>query len=109
MTTVRLLCLLSAMLAAPAHAEGLTLRLINGSSQVVTALSMFPLDDDGEAVEDNLGGFYDNVAPGAEALAEIGAACGPMLAVVMLQDGLDLRVKLDTCADTTLQLSDQSR
>lgn len=109
MTVIRLLSLFAVLLVVPAHAEGVTLRLVNGSSQAVTGLSLFPLDADGEAVEDNLGGFHDPVEPGGEARAELYSACGPMLAVVMLQDGSDLRAKLDTCADTTLQVSDQPR
>ena len=95
------------LLAGPAHGQdAVSLRLVNEGSHAVTSLSLFPLNAAGEPVEDNLGGFYDPLLPGGDVRVDLAALCGPMLAVVLLSNGADLRVKLDTCADTVLRVSE---
>ena len=93
-------------LASPALAQGLTLQLVNEASQPVSSLNLFPLDEDGEFIEDNLGGISDDVAPGAKARVRLSSECGPMLAVVMLKDASELRLNLDTCRNRTLVVRD---
>jgi hypothetical protein len=95
-----------ALLALPVPAHALDLSLVNQSSLIVTGLSLYPLDAQGEPIEDNLGGTYDSLLPGAETRLSPAATCGPMLAVVTLDKGNDLRLKLDTCKDTAIVVRD---
>lgn len=106
MPSLRRIASIIGLLAIPVAANALEITLANQSSLTVAGLSLFPLGADGEAVEDNLGGTYDPLAPGAETRFSPAATCGPMLAVVTLEKGDDLRLKLDTCRDTTIVVRD---
>lgn len=88
----------------PASAVQIT--LLNNSSQVVDGLNVFPVDTDGDPVEDNLGGFYDPVAPLGRAQADLDGNCGNSLFVVMMGDGSELRAQVDTCTQNNIEVSD---
>ncbi|MBE7731928.1 hypothetical protein [Devosia faecipullorum] len=107
MHLLRLAAFTIALAAVPASAQGeVSLRLMNESNRVVTSLSVYPIDADGDPVEDNLGGSYDDLAPGQAVSVQLAAQCGPMLAVVTLADGTDMRATLDTCVSQVLRVTD---
>jgi hypothetical protein len=93
--------------AGPASAE-VTMTIINRSSQAVTAINSFPIDAEGQPVEDNLGGIIDDVPPGARATFELDGDCGRVLFFVRLEhqgDADDSEIAVDTCKARTLLLS----
>jgi hypothetical protein len=92
--------------SAFAQSDGTVLEIVNQSSLTVSGVSGFPLDAAGNFIEDNLGGLLDELPPGTTGLARFSGDCGPMLAVVMLENGTDLRTNLDTCKDTAIVVSD---
>ena len=51
--------------ATPVFAE-VAMTIVNHSSQSVMGINSFPLDEDGEVIEDNLGGTIDEVPPGGD-------------------------------------------
>lgn len=62
-------------LATPALAA-VTVTIENRSTATVSGINSFPVGDDGEAVEDNIGGLFDDVAPGSKASFELNGECG---------------------------------
>ncbi len=102
-----LIALAATLIAVPAMAQETTVEVVNQSSLTVSAISGFPLDEAGDFIEDNLGGFFDDLLPGQTRIARFSGRCGPMLAVVMLGNGGELRTNLDTCKDHTIVVSDQ--
>lgn len=105
---MRALPVVAAVLLAgmPVTAQAYSLRVINHASQGVAALNVFPLDQDGEPIEDNLGGFIDVLPAGQSSTVVINAQCGPTLAVVMLADEAELRLELDTCKHNQILVRD---
>lgn len=105
---MRLALLIASMLllAGPASAEGLTIQLVNDGRQSVSSLSLFPVDQDGDFIEDNLGGTQEDIPAGGKARVVLGADCGPMLAVVTRADGSELRLNFDACSNRTLVVRD---
>jgi hypothetical protein len=100
--------LIALLLATPALAD-IDIRVENRSSRAITAINTFPLDDDGEPVEDNLGGLGDDLAPGGTATINLNGECGPTRFFVRVSgqgDADDLELDADTCADRTIRLSD---
>ncbi len=87
---------------------GTVMEIVNQSSLTVSGVSGFPLDETGNFIEDNLGGLLDDVPPGATGLARFSGRCGPMLVVVVLASGADLRVNVDSCTDTAITVSDKA-
>lgn len=70
----------------------------NQTAQVLTAFSVYPLRNTGEIVDDNLGGAYDPLAPGAQVRQEISLlACGKVMVIASLADGAESRVTADLC------------
>lgn len=106
MPSLRLLGLAATLFALPLAAAAFELDIVNQSSLTVTGVSLYPLDAGGEPVEDNLGGRYEPLAPGAETRLEVSAQCGSMLVVVAVEAGDDLRLKLDTCNDRSVVVRD---
>ena len=90
----------------PASAGDFVIQLANQGSRTVSSLNLFPLDADGDFIEDNLGGIDDDIPPGGRARASISSECGPMLAVVAFADGSDLRLNFDSCRTRTLLVRD---
>ena len=70
----------------------------NQTPQVLTAFSVYPLRGNGEVVDDNLGGAYDPLAPGARAQQTISLfACGQVMVIATLADGTERRIPGDLC------------
>jgi len=92
--------------AAPAWAQDFIIRLANEGSRTVSSLSLFPLDEDGDFIEDNLGGIGEDIPPGGRAHTAIASDCGPMLAVVAFADATELRLNFDSCKTRTLLVRD---
>lgn len=95
-----------AVIALPVAANAFDIDLRNQSDLNVTGISFYPLGTDGEALEDNLGGAYALLAPGAETRFSLSADCAPMLAVVSTETSDDLHLKIDTCTDKTIIVRD---
>ena len=99
--------------AGPVLAEGVTLRLENRSSDTVSGINSFPIGDDGEVVDDNVGGLYDDVQPGGSASFTLTGVidCAPIRFYVRLASRAaagrdDLTLDVDTCTDRTIVVSD---
>lgn len=111
---IRAIALTVALLAAaPAFAEGgdVVLTIQNRSSLTISALNSYPIDADGEPVEDNLGALMGDILPGATAAIELDGRCGPTLLLVGIAsqgDEPDTEFRINTCKSRTLVLSDPS-
>lgn len=103
---MRPIILAAAIFILPLAAQAFELDLVNKSRLTVAGISLYPLDAAGEPIEDNLGGSLDALAPGAERRLSITSGCGPMLAVVMLENGGELRLNFDSCSDRTIIVRD---
>ena len=107
---MRRLFLLTLLLiaATPAVAGAMTLKIENRSSQPVVRLNTYPVDKDGDPVEDNLGALMEDIAPGATGTLEISMdVCGPVyIALGLGPDDQDLSTTLNTCKSRTLVVSD---
>jgi hypothetical protein len=105
---LRFTVLLAATLAAgPVFAAPVTLVVLNRSTMLtVHGINTFPIDDDGDAVEDNLGGFFEDVGPGGSARAELIGECGRTLVLVNLGGDDEVRTELNTCHQRTVVVSD---
>jgi len=92
------------MISSACHAtEGFVMHVVNESNQVVAGLNLFPLDEDGSPIEDNLGGFVDPLLARQSLDVQIASACGPMLAVVVMGNGSELKIDyFDSCSASTL-------
>ncbi len=76
----------------------LQIEVENQTPQVLTAFSVYPLRGNGEVVDDNLGGAYDPLAPGARAQQTISLfACGQVMVIATLADGTERRIPGDLC------------
>jgi len=92
-----------------AHAdERIVLTIENRSSdQTVDRLNVYPVDEDGDAVEDNLGALMEDLPPGQSTELELSLSrCDLVRAYVGLDDGSELEANIDTCTDRTLILTD---
>lgn len=84
--------------ATDASDERVQIEVENQTAQILTAFSVYPLRADGEIVDDNLGGAYDPLAPGAQARQAISLlACGKVMVIATLADGAEKRVPGDLC------------
>lgn len=84
--------------ATDASDERLQIEVENQTSQVLTAFSVYPLRTNGEIVDDNLGGAYEPLAPGAQVRQVISLlACGKVMVIATLADGAEKRVPGDLC------------
>ena len=106
---MRQILLATLVLAVATPAFAVTMTVDNRSSSTVTSVNSFPVGADGEAVEDNVGGLYEPVAPGASATFEVTSDCGRTLFLVNISaeaaEG-ELRVEIDTCADQAIRVHD---
>lgn len=88
-------------MAGAAHAQApVALTVINNSNKTVEAISVYPVDADGEAIGDNIGGLYEAIAPGHTAQVELSLLqCQTVLAAVTLLDGREMRANVNVCND----------
>lgn len=107
---IRAIVLAAALLSvAPAFAqESVVLNVQNQSKLTISALNTFPIDKDGEAVEDNLGSLGEDILPGTSGTIELVGYCGPTLLLVGLGDRSepDMEFRINTCKSRTLILND---
>ena len=84
--------------ATDASEDLVQIEVENQTPQVLTGFSVYPLRDDGTIVDDNLGGAYDPLAPGARHQQTISLlACGKVMVIASLADGAERRVPGDLC------------
>ncbi len=97
------------LLATPALADTVV-TIENRGTHVLTAINSFPLDADGEPVEDNLGGLEeDEVPPRTRGTLPLSGDCGKVILFLRLADqggADDLEFRVDTCASKHFVLSD---
>ncbi len=106
---IRLAFFAAAMMAATAALadETIILTIDNQSTLVVDRLNTFPVDEDGEAVEDNLGSLMEDLAPGAKAeLALSMTRCGVVRLYASFADGRELEGDIDLCKERTITVRD---
>ena len=96
-----------AALAVPVHADGLTLTIDNRSNKMVDRVNTYPVDADGDPVEDNVGGTT-GVLPGTKTRYPISLYdCGLVLVSVgMAGSDEEFQTELDLCKDTVLVVKD---
>ncbi len=94
-------------LASPTFAANIVLTIQNDSSHAVTRLNSFAVNDQGEAVEDNLGAIMEDVPAHSVGTLELDInRCQRVYLAVMLDETDELTTIIDTCKDTTLVVSD---
>lgn len=106
---LRYIILTAALLAATPALADVRMTLENRGTVVVTAINSFPVDENGEGVEDNLGGLaVDEVAPGEKSKFDLSGSCGLTRFFVRLADqtGDDLELDVNTCKSRTIVVSD---
>lgn len=99
---------LALLIVTPALADPIVLTIQNKSSQAVTRLNVFAVDDDLMPVEDNLGALVEDIATGASGTLELGLTkCQPVYAQMGLGGSDDsLTTTIDTCKSRTLVVND---
>jgi hypothetical protein len=108
---IRAIALAVALLAAapaPAEEGNVVLTIENHSTMTISALNSFPIDDDGELVEDNLGGLSDDILPGTTGTVDLIGRCGPTFLLVGLgtRTQPDMEFRINTCRSRVLILDD---
>jgi len=97
------------VLATPALAETVV-AIENRGTQVLVAVNSFPLDRDGEEIDDNIGGLVEeSIPPGATATLPLSGDCGLVALYFRYADqgdAADQVFNVDTCASRTFVLSD---
>lgn len=93
--------------ATPSFAEVL-MTIDNRSSVTVTGINSFPVDENGEGIEDNLGGVIDDIPAGTSATFELVGDCTITRFFVRLADqrGDDLEIDVNTCKSRTIVVDD---
>lgn len=93
----------------PAFADDrIVLTIENRSSLAIERLNAFPIDKDGEAIEDNLGAILEDVLPGATFRLPLSLSrCETVRGYAGLAGrDEDVPVDIDLCADPKLVLKD---
>lgn len=96
------------LFATPAFAD-VKITIENHGTTAVSGTNSFPIDDDGEPIEDNIGGLYEDIAPGARGSYELVGDCGPTRIFVRLAGHTgedDMVIDLNTCRHRTIIVSD---
>jgi len=100
-----LLAIAALTLPLPAMAADIFLTVDNQSSQSA-AFNAYPIDSDGDPVEDNIGA-YSNILPGTKGRYQLdSSACAPVLVTVIMADGSEMQTSIDTCNARALVISD---
>jgi hypothetical protein len=96
------------LIATPAFAdELLTMDFDNQSSRVVEAVSVYPVNDAGEIVDDNIGSIVDPIAPGAIRRLDLALVrCGKVWARATFAGGEEVTAETDLCRNQRLILTD---
>lgn len=104
---------LAILVATPVLADDLvTMTIVNRGTDTVSGINSFPIGDDGEVIDDNIGGLYDDVPPGSQASFELSLYdCAPVrfyvrLASFAATETDDLTINVDTCTDRTIVVTD---
>jgi|SRR5215217_4057398 len=93
------------MLPLPTLAADIFLTIDNQSSQSA-AFNSYPIDGDGEPIEDNIGAYSD-ILPGTKGRYKLDiSGCAPVLVTVILADSSEMQTDIDTCKARTLVISD---
>lgn len=102
---IRALLAAIVLLPLPALAAEIALTIDNQSSQSA-AFNAYPIDSDGEPIEDNIGAYQD-IMPGTKGDygLDIGA-CGLVLVAVIMADNSEMRTEIDMCKARTVVISD---
>lgn len=106
---LRIIVLALAIAAASPALATVTMTIENRSTtQTVSGINSFPIDEDGEGIEDNLGGLFDDVPPGSSAKFDLNGDCTLTRFFVRLleQTGDDLELDVNTCKSRVIVLSD---
>ncbi len=106
---LRYAVLAAVLLAATPVLADVRMTLDNRASVAVIAINSFPVDENGEGVEDNLGGLaVDEVAPGTKSEFQLDGNCAITRFFVRLagQTGDDLELDVNTCKSRTIVVSD---
>lgn len=100
-----LLAIAALTLPLPAMAADIFLTIDNQSSQSA-AFNAYPIDSDGEPIEDNIGAYSD-ILPGTKDRYKLDiGACVPVLVTVIMADSSEMQTSIDTCTARTLVISD---
>lgn len=96
------------LIASPACADDLvTIDFDNQSSRVVEAISVYPVSDTGEVIDDNIGAIIDPIAPGDTRRLELALVrCGKVWARASFAGGEDVTGQTDLCRNQRLILTD---
>lgn len=101
---------LGVLLCAPAFAQddaSIVIEIRNESSQAITRLNTYPVDADGEAIEDNLGALREDIPAGETARLSIDQSkCGPIRAYLGMADDSEIEGDIDTCKQRIVVISD---
>lgn len=96
--------LMAAVAATPALAQT-DFTLTNALSQAVTGVNTYPLDEKGEPVEENIGGFFNPLASGAKITFTLDStACETVLMVISIDGQSEFRPIIDLCAKTAVTI-----
>lgn len=85
------------VLPVPAFAEDIALTIDNQSSQAVDWVNTFPVNDAGEAVEDNLGGT-GAILPGTSSTYDLASTrCELVRVFIVMADESELEADVNLC------------
>lgn len=93
------------LLPLPALATEIFLTIDNQSSQSVT-INTYPVDSNGDPVEDNIGAYSDILAGTKGKYRLDSRRCELVLVTVIMADSTELQTKIDLCKRQALVISD---
>lgn len=96
------------MITSPALADDLvTIDFDNQSSRDVDAISVYPVSDTGEVIDDNIGTIIDPIAPGDIRRLDLALVrCGKVWARASFEGGEEVTGQTDLCRNQRLILTD---
>lgn len=95
-----------ASLATPALADDYAIKIENNASQAVSSVTVYPVNEAGEPVEDVLGSLFEPIAAGTSGDMPVYGLCGQVLIRVLMADEDELRATIDSCSQRTIVVSD---
>lgn len=97
---------LSLMMTLPVLADDIVVTIDNQSSQMVDRVNTFPVGDDGEAIEDNLGSTGD-IMPGTTGTYSLASTkCELVRVYIGMADQSELNTDLNLCKARTVVVTD---
>lgn len=103
---IRFLACAAALLVSPPALAEMFLTIDNQSSQMVDRVNTFPLGEDGEPIEDNVGSTMDVLSGRRSTYRISNDSCGVVRVYIVMEDESELEGDFDVCDSQTVIVQD---